>query len=211
MKVVVPDVASEADLDQALEATLADAPVLLVGAAGLAAALARRLVPGAIERHVERLTPPLMLAIGARDPITLAQLEALRAAVELPELLAPDGLVAERSLEGEALLVQMVPGTTILEPGEAGARFARCVAGLAVRSRVGTLFACGGETADAILGALGVGVLDVEGQLLPGVPVSRMTAGGEAMRLVTKSGGFGGANALICVVEAARRGGQDAR
>jgi uncharacterized protein YgbK (DUF1537 family) len=78
-------------------------------------------------------------------------------------------------------------------------------------ARVRTLFACGGETADGILGELAAGVLMVEGELLPGVPVSRMVAGWREMRLVTKSGGFGGPDTLVAVVDAADgRGGRNA-
>ncbi|PJN95521.1 hypothetical protein CNY89_07990, partial [Amaricoccus sp. HAR-UPW-R2A-40] len=65
------------------------------------------------------------------------------------------------------------------------------------------LFGCGGETADAILGVLGVGVLAVEGEILPGVPVSRMTVDGREIRLATKSGGFGGPETLVSLVDAA--------
>jgi uncharacterized protein YgbK (DUF1537 family) len=67
----------------------------------------------------------------------------------------------------------------------------------------GTLLACGGETADAVLGALGVGVLRLDGEILPGVPVSTMLVGGRPMQLVTKSGGFGGPDALVSVLDAA--------
>ena len=82
----------------------------------------------------------------------------------------------------------------------------------AVRGReVGTLLGCGGETADAILGALGVGVLEVEGEILPGVPVSRMVLDGRTVRLVTKSGGFGDADALVAVVAAADGHGKGER
>ena len=107
------------------------------------------------------------------------------------------------------VLLQLVADPAELDPRLAGARFARTAAELVRRSGVRTLFACGGETADAILGELAVGVLSVEGELLPGVPVSRMVVNGRTMQLVTKSGGFGGVGTLWSVVEAARRDGQD--
>ena len=69
--------------------------------------------------------------------------------------------------------------------------------------RFQTLLGCGGETADAILGALGQGVLIIEGEVLPGVPVSSILLGERRLQLVTKSGGFGNENALVSVVEAA--------
>ena len=67
------------------------------------------------------------------------------------------------------------------------------------------MLACGGETADAILCALGQGVLEVEGEILPGVPVSRMVIGQQRLQLVTKSGGFGAKDALVSIVDAAGR------
>ena len=74
---------------------------------------------------------------------------------------------------------------------------------------VGTLLACGGETADAILGSLGVGILEVEGEALPGVPVSSMVVGGRRTRLVTKSGGFGAPDALARIVTMTADTGRD--
>ena len=83
-----------------------------------------------------------------------------------------------------------------------GGRFAEGIGQVVRSGRVGTLFGCGGETVDAILGVLGVGVLTVEGEVLPGVPVSSMVVDGRRLQLVTKSGGFGGEDALIAVVAA---------
>ena len=90
------------------------------------------------------------------------------------------------------------------EPRAAGERFADGIAQLVRAGGVGTLLGCGGETADAILGALGQGVLTIEGEVLPGVPVSGMLLGGRRLQLVTKSGGFGGEDALVAVVAAAQ-------
>jgi uncharacterized protein YgbK (DUF1537 family) len=209
LALVVPDVHSDTDLDAALEGVAGGPPTLLVGAAGLAAALARRLRPGQRTAPVERLPWPLLLAIGSRDPITLAQVAAVRAEQGIAELPAPGGRTAGPRPVTRALLVQLVPGSEELDPREAGARFARTVAGLVDEGNTGTLFACGGETADGILGELGVGVLAVEGELLPGVPVSSMVVNDRTIRLVTKSGGFGGVGTLLSVVSAAERGEQD--
>jgi uncharacterized protein YgbK (DUF1537 family) len=45
-------------------------------------------------------------------------------------------------------------------------------------------------------------MLRVEGEILPGVPVSTMFVGGREVRLVTKSGGFGARDALVAVAGA---------
>jgi D-threonate/D-erythronate kinase len=208
LAVEVPDTRTDGDLDGVVAAALAGPPTLLVGAAGLAAALGRRLRPGAGGAPVGRLPPPLLLAIGSRDPITLAQIEVAHAAGLVREVAAPDGGLSGpvRMPADGALLLRLVTGAGALEPGQAGPRFARSVAALLRSERAGSLFACGGETADAILGELGVGVLAVEGELLPGVPVSTMVVNEMTMRLITKSGGFGAPDTLAAVVEAVAGG-----
>ena len=89
------------------------------------------------------------------------------------------------------------------DPRAAGARFAEGIAQLVKAGEVRTLLGCGGETADAILGALGEGVLTIEGEVLPGVPASSILLGGRRLQLVTKSGGFGDVDALVSIVAAA--------
>jgi D-threonate/D-erythronate kinase len=198
----VPDAASDADLDRVVAASTSGFPVLLVGAAGLAAALARHLRPGGRAAPIGNLPAPLLLAIGSHDPITLAQLDSLRNA-GVKEFLAPDGR-ADVTIAGagrEVLALRLVTGSDSFDPARAGPRFAATVSEFATSMSTGTLFACGGETADAILGTLRVGVLDVEGEILPGVPVSTMVVGGRRMRLVTKSGGFGAPDALVRIVD----------
>ena len=112
------------------------------------------------------------------------------------------GTLARPAAPGHrALLVRLAPGGADIDPRAAGARFARWSPASSPRAAPGRSSACGGETTDAILGELGVGVLAVEGEVLPGVPVSRMVVNGRTMRLVTKSGGFGAPGALISVVD----------
>ena len=201
LELQIPDTRDAGDLDRALAVALAGPPPLLVGAAGLAAALARRLAPGACVIPAPRLAAPLLLAIGSRDPITLAQLDRL-AATGIPVTEAPGGACPTPG-EGPVRVLRLVaaPGQAF-DPHVAGARFAVDVARHVTDGAVRTLFGCGGETADAILGALGQGVLRIEGEVLSGVPVSSMLVGGRKLQLVTKSGGFGDATALLSMADA---------
>lgn len=205
LDIEVPDTRSDADFDAPLERALSGTPALLVGAAGLAAALARRLAPGAPRSPVPRLAAPILLAIGSHDPITLAQVERLASQGTGIIATAPDGYCPPLAA-ARATVVRLVPGEGVFDPRQVGARFADGIAAQVRAHGIRTLFACGGETADAILGALGVGILTVEGEILPGVPVSRMMVDGRPMQLVTKSGGFGDAEALVAVVAAALEG-----
>lgn len=195
-----PDTATEADLDAALARALAGEPRLLVGAAGLAGALARSLGGGA--PPVPALTGPVLFAIGSRDPITLAQLGALEARAGLRAEAAPEGNCPP-ALGPGSRLIRLTAGASPFDPAIAGPRFAEGVAALLGTGGFGTLLGCGGETADAILGALGAGVLRVEGEFLPGVPVSTILGLDRPIRLLTKSGGFGAEDTLARVAEAA--------
>lgn len=202
----VPDTRTDADLDAALDHAAKCTGTLLVGAAGLAAAVARSLAtePWSIPRC--EIESPLLLAVGSHDPITLAQVDRLAATGMVALATAPDGACPAAMPGGGGLVRIVAGGGRAFEPRAAGARFAEGIAQLVRNGPVRSLFACGGETADAILGALGFGVLVVEGEVLPGVPVSRILTKRGDLQLVTKSGGFGDEDALVSVVAAARCG-----
>lgn len=195
----VPDTGGNADLDLALARAFDGPAPLLVGAAGLAAALARRLAAGPWAIPAPRLAAPVLLAIGSHDPITFAQVERLAATGPATVAEAPDGACPTRGVG----VVRLVAGAGPFDARGAGKRFAQGIAQLVRAKEVGTLFACGGETADAILGELGAGVLGIEGEVLPGVPASGIVLDGRRLQVVTKSGGFGDADALVAVVAAA--------
>lgn len=202
----VPDTRTDADLDRALVRAGELGRTLLVGAAGLAAAVARRLAPAFWSIPKPAIEAPLLLAIGSHDPITLAQVDRLAATGQVTAAVAPDG-DCPSVLTGPAALLRLVPGRDgrrPFDPHAAGARFAEGIAQLVATGGARSLLGCGGETADSILGALGAGVLAIEGEVLPGVPVSRILSDKQNLQLVTKSGGFGDEEALVSVVRAAR-------
>jgi len=57
---------------------------------------------------------------------------------------------------------------------------------------VDTMIVFGGDTARSLINALNVREIEPIGEALPGVPVSRINAGGRPLTLITKAGGFGG-------------------
>lgn len=177
----IPDTLSDEHLDAALPTRLQD--VLYVGAAGLGAALARRLAPEA--RPVSwQPVAPLLCAIGSRDPVTLAQIEA----APLRPFPAPNGKVPQIAPDALAM-IQLLPGEGAIPGPEAARRFATGVAREMRGGHWATLVACGGETAHAILREMGVRALDLLGEVLPGVPAACCC--GIDLTLLTKSGGFG--------------------
>ncbi len=196
----IPDTDGDADFDAALGGSLARGGRLLVGAAGLAAAVARRLATGPWAIPRPAIAAPILFAIGSHDPITLAQVRRLAASGLVPAVEAPDGVCPPLPAGGVA---RLVPGGGAFDARAAGGRFAKGIAQLVRSGSVRTLLASGGETADEILGLVGAGVLSIEGEVLPGLPVSRILSGGLDLRLVTKSGGFGDEEALVSVAAAA--------
>ena len=198
--VLVPDVLSDEDMARAVAAA-PDGPssALWLGARGLAFALAETLFPGPAAPPPD-LGPTLLLAIGSRDPVTLAQVAALPADVVRHDL--PDGRRAGPVPGAPRLVVQLTDGGGARSGSAAGRDFAQAVAAIAADQRSETLLACGGETADAVLEALRIGVLEVEAEIAPGVPVCRTLAPWGSLRVITKSGGFGTPETLRDLVAA---------
>ncbi|WP_299841779.1 four-carbon acid sugar kinase family protein [uncultured Paracoccus sp.] len=182
----IPDTTSDAQIDAVLPGALDQA--IHAGAAGLAEALARALPPGHATGPID-LPLPLLMAIGSRDPVTLAQIAAL----ETAPITAPNGAVPTLPV-ADLSLVQMTAGVEPVSPAEAAENFATGIARELRRNPPRSLFACGGETAHAILRQLGTTTLDLLGEILPGIPVARTIDGKRTV--ITKSGGFGGPDAL---------------
>lgn len=187
----LPDARDASDLDRAIAGC---GGALLVGARGLAAALARR-TPGAVPALPD-LPRPVGFAVGSRDPISLAQVAQLQGAgpAWYP---CPDGIAPDLDPTG-ALILQATPGA-----GADGATVAARL-GAAVATRLDacrTLLLTGGETAAATLAAMGAGTLQLLGEVETGMPVSRALDVPGAPLIVTKSGGFGAADCLLRLLQ----------
>ncbi|MBO0906061.1 four-carbon acid sugar kinase family protein [Jiella sonneratiae] len=206
--IVVPDTACETDF-AALTAWCTP-ETLFAGARSLAAALASHVAHSLLSPADGRVTRPptlrlpMVMAVGSRDPITLEQLDRLTGRGDMAEIEAPDGrLPAEGWGDSALTLARMTQGGGGVDAAAAGAEFACRVCALVEARRPATLLACGGETADALLGRLGIGVLFPCGEAETGVPVSTVRLpGGRTLTLVTKSGGFGDPGTLLRLVEA---------
>src|SRR5207302_2045792 len=129
--VIVADAETDADLDVLIEAVLElDAPPLLVGSAGLALALARRL-----GLATARVDPPpgerWLIVAGSQHPATRRQVEAAREA-GLMVLATPDAPQADRA--GGRGMKQPILGVTMGDPAGVGPEIiARAGAESAVR------------------------------------------------------------------------------
>jgi len=181
----VPDTADAPALAEIARTAPADA--LLVGASGLGVGLAQLLG----RRHapmVPQLPGPLLIAVGSHDPITLRQVEVALGGTAFNYIVSRDGALG--SLLGGPSLVQAVVSRDG-SFGAAMARFGRSIADLLRDNGFGTVLLTGGETAQSVLGELGVTCLDVLGEVLPGIPITRATLGDRSLTILTKSGGFG--------------------
>jgi len=120
----------------------------------------------------------------------------------------------DRSTHGFAITVPASEGATDPDPAAIDRAWAsEFLAALTVMARergVAAFVATGGETAALLLQAMGATALEIDRELLPGIPLCRIADGDWAgMPLVTKAGGFGERNALVRAVALFRRGDTD--
>jgi uncharacterized protein YgbK (DUF1537 family) len=189
------DAETDADLAAIVAAGRAlEGRVLWCGTGGLAGALA-----GQHAAPCPELPRPMLALIGSDHPVAAAQLAAVAprlhriARAEAAELGA-----IRRTLEtGAAAVCLALPPDT---PRLAAARqIVACFhAVLAELGRPGTLVVAGGETLRGLCDALGVAWLEVDGEVVPGVPTSVLRGGAlDGQRVVSKSGAFGEAGFLL--------------
>ena len=197
----VCDAETDADLALIAEAAAHGAArtTLLVGAAGLAAAMAA-LAPGggaatwSPERSGSALSGPALMVFATPHPVTRGQLAALEAA-GLARALPLDDAAARAS----AMLALGRPA--LLDLSHAGDGMDRRAAGRAVGALLAQvagmapppwLMIGGGATLAALLRRLRATALDIDGLLTPGVAQARIVGGAwSGVTLVAKSGGFG--------------------
>ena len=175
----MPDTENRDDLARILD----DAPdsCLLVGAAGLAGALAHRLC-GAVRRPPPKPQGTRALFIlGSSYPSTRAQGRALR---------------------------KLRPGLSILTAPEASGdpvaterRLAEAASRDIAEHRPDVLFLTGGATALSVLSRVGVRMLRIDGEVLAGLPAARTRIAGKDVFVVTKAGGFGPRRLLVDLAE----------
>jgi len=178
--------------------------VLWCGSAGLAGALA-----GGPSPPTPALRPPVLALIGSDHPASIAQLSAAWAYVHRigrgdAEEAAP---IARRLARGSvAVAVVAPPGADRLTARHhIAAVFAALLTFL---DRPGTLFVAGGETLCAVCDCLGAERLDVDGEMVPGVPALILRGGRwDGLRVVSKSGAFGDAGLLLRLLRPAQDGG----
>jgi uncharacterized protein YgbK (DUF1537 family) len=186
------DAESDADLAEIVAAANTfSGRILWCGSAGLAKALA-----GARDDMPSRaaLPRPVLGLFGTDHPVTRVQVEncagyVLAATRHDPTLV---GLVRRQlATRGVALVRPDLPEG--LPRDEAARQIADLLDDLAARlDPPATLIASGGETLQSLCRSLQADKLVVTGEILPGIPVSRLSGGRfDGVTVISKSGAFG--------------------
>ncbi|MGK6315521.1 four-carbon acid sugar kinase family protein [Neorhizobium sp. DT-125] len=202
-RAIIPDIRSAADMDKALQTAQAAGVDLLIGARGLADAIARRMTGRAEAVPAEIPAGAALFVIGSRDPITLVQIDELRRSYPVRYLQAPNGLMTASFIGGAGItLVQAMPGPEARSPQEVSEALAASVAAR-VTDTAKTLLLSGGATAEAVLRKMGISRLRLIGECLPGLGL----AYADGQCIIAKSGGFGGPDTLKSITGMIRKAG----
>ena len=174
------DAACDRDLDAIALAGLASGRrILWAGSAGLASALARTLPWGGPPgpRPAPRPASSVLFCIGSDHPVTVEQQRHLLALGRREHVML-NLSVRQTSVERVRELVGNAAGAA------------------------GALVLSGGDTASLVCRALGVHRIELEDEIVPGIPWGRLSGGAfDQSRVATKSGGFGAPHALIQVAD----------
>jgi uncharacterized protein YgbK (DUF1537 family) len=198
-RAIIPDTLSQAEMFDALAIGREAGADLLVGARGLAEALACHMTGLQTAEPALPKPGPALFVIGSRDPITLAQIEELRHSMAPDYIAAPNGR-PERvvPLQHSVTLVQATPGEKDDPPLLVSDRLA---AGLVpeMTAPAATLLLSGGATAQAVLKAMNVSRFQLLGECLPGLGLAYI----DGQCIIAKSGGFGTQGTLSEIARAA--------
>jgi D-threonate/D-erythronate kinase len=209
--VVIADTDSE---DEMAELFAKAAPhagqTLLVGSAGLGGELARHLSTRTRRATFDAASGAIVFVVGSRAARSREQVERLRKQKATVVLEAPNGIAEHAACTPDTrqIVLLAVEGTSgeCADAADVARRLG--ATGLELADRVGAdaMVVTGGDTAIALLEVSGCSVIDVCGNLMPGIPFSSFERNGRQVYLVTKAGGFGVADTLADVVRCLRTG-----
>ncbi len=219
---LVCDVEAEADLQLIARASIAlTRPRFWVGSAGLANHLHAgvNVAPGPVRCARITVEGPILTVVGSVSGVSREQADYL-AAERIRRLVVPARVLRrgqahpqwrelrqalERPLRQQHDLLVMIGADEAVDMSE-GLLLCQSLAALIapLAGHVGALIATGGETARAILCAIGSTQLRLAGEIEPGVPVSVAT-GARAIPVITKAGAFGSRETLVRCYDALRQ------
>ncbi|TRW87965.1 4-hydroxythreonine-4-phosphate dehydrogenase [Mycolicibacterium sp. 018/SC-01/001] len=204
--VAVCDVASDADLDAAVRVALSVSGVQFVGTSALAAALARTLPAASVAdpaRAGDGRNRGALVVVGTAAGSAAEQVGALREQGAVQHVLDTSDLLAGHTDPGDlAALLTDRPVVVVTLRGSSHPEHRRALAGalgrlVAAADHGSDLVLTGGETARAVIDALGVRSLLPVDVVHHGAVVSETPDG---RRIVTRPGSFGERNSLVDAV-----------
>lgn len=214
----VADAETNDDLVALAGAALRAGLTLLCGSAGLARAVAARMQTGRqperAARHVRGDWPVLIVA-GSQHSTTAGQVDyAGRCGIAVLRVAMDGALPADRRplvadaraalTNGQPVVVSMA-GSQPCAQGPGGvARFLADTANdILSRASVAGVVLTGGDIAAAACCAFGARWIELDGEVVPGIPIGRLADGPYAgLGVVTKAGGFGRPDALTLAARA---------
>jgi uncharacterized protein YgbK (DUF1537 family) len=190
--VVFVDASTDADLDDiAAGLDRLGRRGVAAGSAGLAAALARRWSAhrGGPSTSIQP-SAAMLIGVSSLHPKARESVERLRTALASRGKRARPAvdLISTAALRADARAI--------------AADFGAQVAERLARASYDTLVLVGGDGAAAALDRAGVDAIRVDAALAPGIPIGTMLGGmADGVRVVTKSGAFGGSDSLLRIVD----------
>jgi uncharacterized protein YgbK (DUF1537 family) len=192
---VAADAETDEDLDALARAALSHPGILLAGSAGLARAAA---VASGLAAPAPVLPPPgaWLIVMGSRHPAARAQIAALEASgmvgVRLEGAREPDlSRVVDAISTGRSAFVasgDLLDGARTMVAG----RLAASVRAVLAEATPSLVVLTGGETAIAVMRALGARRLELDGAPASGLALGRLIADDTSpLPILTKAGGFG--------------------
>lgn len=209
--VAVCDVTCDADLDAAVRVALANPQIQLVGTSALASALARTL-PAAetlpYEGEQDLPSAPALVVVGTGVATATDQVAALRGHGAVPlELSVEDLLAGSADITSLSRLLSVHPVVVVTLQGSTSAAHRGALAealGWYVGAAEGAaaarpdLVLTGGETARAVIDALGIGTLQPTDVIHHGAVLSHTP---EGRRIVTRPGSFGDRDSFVQIID----------
>jgi uncharacterized protein YgbK (DUF1537 family) len=196
MRFLCLDAVCEADLSRiAAEGLALERRVLWAGSAGLAAALAGGLWPGAPTDLPDAPACPVLFCLGSEHPVTVKQQARLLAGAPVDLFDAPSAVAEDfRSAfrRGRHVVLRIPRGRVV--SSSLRSLIGDCRPALTVVS--------GGDTLSLVCNALEIQAIEMRRELAPGIPAGIIRGGAWTGGLIaTKSGGFGRPDDLLRVLD----------
>ena len=229
-KVLVCDAVEQANLHTIASASaMAETNWLLCGSAGLARELGnfpiKKSKAKSLKVSANEPSGAALLAVGSRHQVSATQLRKMQNELNIHVLDVKIGLPADIQSYTTEMDHILLDAIDLLRQGKSVAVtttfsqyipalkrsvsgiLADLVADILSLQDIAGLFLCGGDTALELCRRLGIGAIQVQGEVETGVPAGKFSdSHGNYTRLVTKAGGFGSEDAIIKAISYLERG-----